>query len=187
MIARFALLASIAALAPGCDSSPSASNAAAEKAKADEAKEDAEAAKRTEEFRKKREGEEAKKKEEEEAKAAALAAVCVVPEVGKKPKKLSKACEDVVAAHDGFMNRHYADDPETLEKWNAAKGTQVPFTLATCNKTGSIDAALCQKHALETAPAELKKDAPEILRTCIDKFAAGRTAKAPALPTKRPG
>jgi hypothetical protein len=187
MILRALVLVSISALAIGCDSSPAPSDAAAAAAKADKEKEDAEAAKRTEEFRKKREAEEQKKKEAEEAKAAAFDAVCVVPEGAKKPKKLAQACQAVVDAHDGFMQRHYAGDTETLEKWNAAKGTQVPFTLATCNKTGSLEAAMCQKHALDTAPAELKEDAPELLRRCIDKYAGGRAAKGPALPVKRPG
>lgn len=180
-------MGAIGALASGCDSSPAPSDAALAAAKAEKEKEDAEAARRTEEFRRKREAEEQKKKEAEAAKTAALDAVCVVPEGAKKPKKLAQACQAVVDAHDGFMQRHYADDAETLEKWNAAKGTQVPFTLATCNKTGSIEAAMCQKHALDSAPVELKEDAPEILRRCIDKYAGGRAAKGPALPTKRPG
>lgn len=187
MMLRALALVSITGLAIGCDSAPSKSDAAAEAAKAEKEKEEAESAKRTEEFRKKREADEQKKKEAEEAKLAAFDAVCVVPEGAKKPKKLTQACQAVVDAHDGFMNRLYAGDTETLEKWNSAKGTQVPFTLATCNKTGSLEAAMCQKHALDNAPAELKEDAPELLRRCIDKYAGGRAAKGPALPTKRPG
>jgi hypothetical protein len=71
------------------------------------------------------------------------------------------------------MQRMFADDPETLDKWATASNTQIPLTVATCKKTGSIEAAACQLHALEHAPPELKKELPQLLRTCIDKYAPG--------------
>jgi len=155
--------------AAGCDSTPSAAQslAASEEKKTTD---DATTQKRTEEIRKKREADEKAKQEAAAARLAALDAACVLPP-GKPPKKLDALCGQVADAHDGFMQRNFADDKETLDKWNAAKGTQTPMTIAMCRKTGNIEAALCQRHALQNAGPELRNDVPDILRTCIDKFA----------------
>ena len=156
-----------ALVGPGCDSASGGKDAAAEAA-AKKEKEEEEKQKRIDERRKKREAEEAEKKKAEEEKQAKLDAICVLPET--LPKKVDKACEEVATAQDGFMQRLYADKPETIEKWNNAKGTQIPLTVTQCKKAGSLEVAACQKHALESATVELKKEIPGIFRTCIDKF-----------------
>lgn len=144
------------------------------------AEEDAEMQKRIEERKQKRLAEEKAKEEAEAAKKAAIEKVAVLPE--KLPKGVGKACDDVGTALDEFMNRLYADDSATLEKWNSAKGTQLPMTVATCVKAGSVKVAACQKAALDNAPPELKEDQTEIMRYCIDKF--GRPGKGSAVPPK---
>lgn len=156
-----ALLCSSLVACDSGESKPKADPAAEAKAK-----EEADKKARIEERRKKREAD-AKAKEEEEAKRkAAIDAVLVLPE--KMPKKLDKACKAVAEAQDGFMNRLY--EGETVEKWNNAKGTQLPMTIAQCTKQASLEVAACQQNALTIAPPELKKELPELLRGCIDKF-----------------
>ena len=156
----------------GCD------GGAAEKAKVDAKA--AKASKKKEEearieARKQKRLAEAKAAEDAvKAKAAAVDAVCVLPD--KLPKKLDKACDAVADAHDKFMLKHYADNPDTITKWNGGKGTQLPMTIAQCKKAGSIEVAACQVNAFETASVELKKEIPAIFRTCIDKFGAAAEA-----------
>lgn len=147
-----------------CDSGESKpkANAAADA----KASEDDERKKAVEALRKKREAEAKAKEEEEAKKKAAIDAALTLPE--KLPKKLDKACKAVGEAHDGFMNRMFEGD--TVEKWNQAKGTQIPMTVAQCTKQGSIEVAACQANALNNAPENLKKELPELLRGCIDKF-----------------
>ncbi len=130
------------------------------------AKEEEEKKARIEERRKKREAEAKAKEEEEKKKQAAIDAVLVLPE--KMPKKLDAACKAVGEAQDGFMNRNY--EGETVEKWNNAKATQLPMTVAQCTKQGSLEVAACQQNALATSGPELKKELPALLRGCIDKF-----------------
>lgn len=168
-ITCLAILSSCLVVA-GCDSGANNQDPAAAAAEA-KAKEDAELQKRIAARRAEREAKEKAKQEEEQKKQEAIAAVAVLPE--KLPKKLDQACEGVWEAQQGFMERLYGDNPETVEKWKAAAGTQKPMTITTCKKAGSIEAAACQIHALENAPPELKKELPAILRYCIDKFAGG--------------
>lgn len=152
----------------GCDSSEG--KKAADEAAAKKKKEEEESEKRIAERRKKREAEQAEKDKAVQELQAKVDAVCVLPE--ELPKKVDKACEAVAEAQDGFMQRLYGDKPETIEKWNNAKGTQVPLTVTQCKKAGSLEVAACQKHGLDNAGPELKKEIPNIFRTCIDKFGA---------------
>jgi hypothetical protein len=159
-----------------CDSAPQAAPAEAE-AKSDE---DAELEKRLEERKQKRLEEQRAAEEAEAKKVAAMDAVAIIPET--LPKSLSKACDAVGESYDAFMNRMYADESDTLQKWNDAKGTQLPMTVTTCIKGASLEAAACQKHALDNAPEELKGEQTELLRHCIDKF--GKVSKGGAVPPK---
>ncbi len=132
-------------------------------AKADaKATEDAEKQKRVDERRKKREADAKAAKDAEDAKAAAIEALLTIPET--LPKDLGKACAAVGDAQDAFVKRLF--DAEAAAKAASAKGMAVK----TCNQTGSIEVAVCQKRALDGAPAELKKELPALLRGCIEKF-----------------
>ncbi len=147
-----------------CDSGNSAPkpNPAAD-AKAKEADEKK---KRVEAKRLEREAKAKAEKEEAAKHQAAIDALLVLPE--KMPKKLDKACKAASEAQDAFMLRHY--DGDAVEKWNAAKSSQLQMAVATCTKLGSIESAACQANALATAPTELKKALPDILRGCMEKF-----------------
>jgi len=136
-------------------------------AKADAKKKEDEAIARR---RAEREAKEAAAEKAAAEKKAKIDALAVLPK--KLPKKLKKACEAVVEANDAFMKKHYADDPKTLERWNMAKGTQLGMTRQQCIKEGSIEVAACQAHALQNAPAELKKDFAQLLLACKEKFGA---------------
>jgi hypothetical protein len=160
-----------------CDSAPQAAPTAEAD---DKAAEDAELEKRLEERKQQRLAEQKAAEEAEAKKQAAMEAVAIVPDT--LPKGLGKACDAVGESYDAFMNRMYADDPETLQKWNDAKGTQLPMTVATCVKGASIEAAACQKHALDNAPEELAGEQTELLRFCIDKY--GKASKGGAVPPK---
>lgn len=167
LVSSSVLLAVVAGSASACDSGDSSKPAP----DATKNNEDAELEKRVAERREKRLAEQKAAEEAEAKKKAALDAVCVLPK--NMPKKLADACKAVGEAQDAFMKRMYADDPGTLEKWSSAKNTQLPMTITTCTKTGSIEAAACQANALTQAPPELAKELPELLRTCIDKFGKG--------------
>ncbi len=158
------LLLAFAVSAPACDNSEADAKAAEEaKKKADEKKaEDDALAKRKAD----REAKAKAKKDAEEAQQKAIDELCVLPE--KLPKKLDKACEAAFEAQDGFMQRHY--EGEALAKWNGAKSGQKQSSVAMCQKAGSIEAAACQTEALNNAPEELKKQLPDLLRTCMEKF-----------------
>lgn len=157
-------------LLAGCDNSTDAKKTAANDAATKAAAEEAESAKRIEARKQKRLAEEQAKKDEVAKMEAAVDAICVLPE--KLPKKLDKACDAVGVAHDGFMQKHYGANPETIKKWNGAKQMQLGMTTAQCTKSGSIEVAACQANGLNTAPTELKKQIPAIFKRCIDKFGA---------------
>jgi hypothetical protein len=131
----------------------------------------------------------AKRKADREAKAQAevdaaaklaadIDAVCVLPE--ELPKKLEDACAARAQAEDDFMNKHY--DDAVKAKWNEAKGTQLGFAKQSCIKAGKIEVPACQTHAMENAPPELKKQLPDMLKRCMDKF--GGEGQAPPVPPK---
>src|SRR5690349_14903540 len=120
-------------------------------------------------------------KAEEQAAADKLALIqtlIVLPE--KMPKDLKQACNDVATAQDEFMMRNF--EGEALEKWNAAKGTQLGMVKNNCAKAQSMEVPACQIHAMNSAPPELKKDLPELLKGCIDKFGPGGSAAAAGAP-----
>jgi hypothetical protein len=135
----------------------------------------------------KREADEKAKQEAEAKKTAAIDAVCVLP--AKLPKKLDKGCAEVASAYDRFMNRLY--EGEIKDKWNSAKGTQLPMTIMQCSKTGSLEVAGCQAAALDKAGPELKEEMSLILKSCIDKFGPasnlGAAAAAGGVVPKKPG
>ena len=123
----------------------------------------------------------AKKRAEREAaekaeadKLVLIQSLIVLPE--KMPKNLKVACEEVATAQDEFMKRHFEGD--ALAKWEAAKGTQLGMVKASCAKMQSVEVPACQTNAMNTAPPELKKNLPELLKGCIDKFAAGAGGEA---------
>ncbi len=171
-------------LVPACDSSSKPSGPSEAEAKA--AAEEAASAKRIDERRKKREAETKRVADEEAAKQEQIAALCIVPE-GKHPKKLGQACQGVVDAEVAFLERNYADKPEALAKLKSASQMQTQMTMQMCQAGASMEVALCQKHALDNAPKEFKKELAALKRTCVDKFGAPpKGGAAPAVP-KKPG
>ena len=147
--------------------------------KKDDAKEEkSEADKELEErLAKKRAEREAEEKAKED-KANAIKALAVLPE--EMPKKLEAACDGVAQAQDEFMKKHY--DGEGLQRWEEAKGTQMGMLKTNCIKAGNIEIAACQINAMNNAPGEYKKDLPDILAACIEKFSAGAEGDAAAPP-----
>lgn len=117
----------------------------------------------------------AKKRAEREAaekaaaeKVEAIKALAALPE--EMPKNLEAACDGVAAAQDEFMKRNF--DGEGLAKWEEAKGTQMGMLKTGCVKAQSIEIAACQINAMNNAPPEFKKDLPDLLSACMDKFGA---------------
>lgn len=150
----------------GCDKKEEAPAKTDEKTAQEKEVEERLAKKRAE-----REAKEKAAKEAEEKKQAMIAEIAVLPEEGEMPKDIEKACKAVAQANDDFMNRLYEGD--AIERWNEAKGTQLPMTEAQCKKSGSIEVAACQVNAMNKAGPELKKALPDLLRACIEKFGAG--------------
>lgn len=154
---------------PACDK--------AEEKKEDKADEKSDADKELEErLAKKRAAREAEAKALED-KANAIKALAELP--AEMPKDLEAACNGVATAQDEFMKKHY--DGEGLQRWEEAKGTQMGMLKTGCIKAQSIEIAACQANAMANAPGDFKKDLPDILAACIEKFSAG-AGDAPAAP-----
>jgi hypothetical protein len=155
----------ICALVPACDKTDAKKDdkKTDEKSETDKIAEERVAAKRAE-----REAE-AKALED---KANAIKALAELP--AEMPKDLEAACSGVADAQDAFMQKHY--DGEGLKRWEEAKGTQMGLLKTGCVKAGSIEIAACQANAMTNAPGDYKKDLPDILKACIDKFAKAEAA-----------
>ncbi len=151
----------ICALVPACDKKDDkkADDKAAEKSEEDKQLEARLAAKRAER--------EAEAKAAED-KANAIKALAELP--AEMPKDLEAACAGVAEAQDKFMQKHY--DGDGLKRWEEAKGTQMGMLKTGCIKAGNLEIAACQINAMNNAPGDFKKDLPDILKACIDKFGA---------------
>lgn len=113
-----------------------------------------------------REAKEQAVKDAEAKKLKLVQDLAVLP--AKLPKKLDKACDEVAAAQDAFMQKWF---PDQASQWASGKGTQLGLTKKTCVSGGSIEVAACQAKALTDAPEELRKEIPALFTACIDKFA----------------
>jgi hypothetical protein len=109
-------------------------------------------------------------------KAAAIQALAVLPET--MPKDLAAACDAAAQAQDEFMMRNF--EGEGLAKWNEAKGTQLGLVKSSCVEGQNIEVPACQTNAMNTAPPEYKKDLPDLLKACMDKFGGGGGGAPPA-------
>lgn len=109
-------------------------------------------------------------------KAAAIQALAVLPET--MPKDLAAACDAAAKAQDEFMMRNF--EGEGLAKWNEAKGTQLGLVKSACASAQSIEVPACQANAMNNAPPEYKKDLPELLKACMDKFGGEGGGAPPA-------
>jgi hypothetical protein len=162
-------LALITSMLLACDSDkgPSAKEqAAATKEAEKKQQEEAALAKRKADREAKKTAEKAKEKLFNDA----LDAVALVPEGEALPKDLVKACDDVAAAQDAFMERLQKGD--ALEQWKAGKETKLPMTKIQCTQGNSVKIAVCQKHGLDKAEEVLKDASADIFRRCIDKYRA---------------
>jgi hypothetical protein len=108
-------------------------------------------------------------------KAVAIQALAVLPET--MPKDLAAACDAAATAQDEFMMRNF--EGEGLAKWNEAKGTQLGLVKSGCVSAANIEVPACQANAMNNAPPEYKKDLPDILKACMDKFIGGGEGAAP--------
>lgn len=165
-VTRIATVALWAVALTACDSGAKDQAAADAKAKAaaDEKAEDEAAAKRKAE----REAEAKKAEEEAAAQKAKVDALAVIPEA--LPKKLDEACDQMLEAYDGFMQKVLTGD--MLTKWKTGGNEmQIAVFRKECLKR-DIATAACQAHALTNATPELEKQLPDIMKACADKAAA---------------
>ncbi|KIG19330.1 hypothetical protein DB30_03886 [Enhygromyxa salina] len=151
----------LCALLPACDKK--------EEKKDDKAEEKSEADKELEERLAAKKAERAAEEKAVADKAAAIKALATLPE--ELPKDIETACAGVATAQDEFMQKHY--DGEGLTRWNEAKEMQLGMVKTGCVKAGSIEIAACQIVAMGAAPADYKKDLPDILGACIETYGAG--------------
>ena len=91
-----------------------------------------------------------------------------MPEDAKLTGDLVKACDEVAAAQDAFVQRLQTGD--ALEQWNAKKEETLPMTKIKCTQGNSAKIAACVKHGLENAPEELKDAFDAIFDHCVDKY-----------------
>lgn len=154
-----------------CDAGEPKPNPAAEA----KAKEEAESKARTDKRRKEREEQLAAEEQEKKDIAAKIIEISVIPEGTKLPKKIADACEQVVAAQDGFMKKFY---PEVGAD---ALTTQLGMLRKQCVEANDIEMAMCQKFALDATTEELKSMINEYLPACMTKYGEGAAAQ-PATP-----
>lgn len=165
MRGRLMMVASVLLVGTACDDGSKAKAAADAKAKAEakKAEEDAAAAKRKAD----REAAAAKEKEEADALAARVAALAVIPD--ELPKKLDKACGQMLEAYDKFMRTVLEGD--MLTKWETGGNEmQLAVFRKECLKR-NIATAMCQANALGSATPDLEKSLPAIMKACADKAA----------------
>jgi hypothetical protein len=157
-----ATLLAVVAVPAACDSSKPApaANAAAD----GKANEDAEYEKRMAERKKEREGKAAAEEQAKKDLAARIETITVIPEGTKLPKKTADACDQVVEAQRGFMKKFH---PQIEE---AALTTQLGMLKKQCNEMGNLQAAMCQKFALEATDEALKGAINEYLPACMKKY-----------------
>jgi predicted small lipoprotein YifL len=175
-----ALFLAIPLTLAGCGpSGPTAEQKAAAEKKAAEEK------KKKEEEAKLKAEREAKKKEEEEKQKAhdkKMDDLAQLPE--KLPKKLKKACEQMVKAYDGYMQKVLTGDD--LTKWTTGGNVmQVALFRKECLK-GNVEIAACQTNALSTAPPEMKPHLSDFMTKCRKKFGKEGEAKGAEPPPPRP-
>jgi hypothetical protein len=160
---RFALATSLLLFAvPACDSSKPApaANAAAD----DKAGADAEYEKRMAERKKDRESKAAAEEQAKKDIADKIEKITVIPEGTKLPKKAAEACDQVVEAQRGFMKKFHPQIDD------AALTTQLGMLKKQCNEMGNVQAAMCQKFALEATDEQLKGAINEYLPACMKKY-----------------
>jgi hypothetical protein len=158
----------LCALLPACDKKE-------EVKKDDKVEEKTEAEKEVEERLAKKRADRAAEEQALADKAAAIKALATLPE--QLPKDIEAACAGVATAQDEFMQKHY--EGEGLTRWNEAKESQLGMVKTGCIKAGSIEVAACQATAMANAPADYKKDLPDILAACIETFSGAGDAAAP--------
>ena len=149
-----------------CDSTAEDKAAADAKAKAaaENKAEDEAAAKR----KAQREAEAAKAEQQAAALEAELDALAVIPET--LPKSLDKACEQMLEAYDGYMQKVLTGD--MLTKWKTGGNEmQIAVFRKECLER-DIATAACQAQALTNAAPELEKQLPDIMKACAEKAAA---------------
>jgi hypothetical protein len=159
------VLATLVGLAlPACDSGKPAAAAADGSAADKKSQEDADYEKRMAERKADRE---AKAAAEEQAKkdiADKIEKITVIPEGTKIPKKAAEACDQVVEAQRGFMQKFHPQIDES------ALTTQLGMLKKQCNEMGNPQAAMCQKFALEATDEQLKGAINEYLPACMKKY-----------------
>lgn len=85
---------------------------------------------------------------------------------------LEHACADAAKAADEWMQKRLPDDKEMLERWNEGKQTELASFEQACREIGSIDVALCEAHALRTAPLVFEQDESTLfVERCKQKYA----------------
>lgn len=161
---RFAPVTAILLLfAPACDSGKPAA-AAANPAADKKSQEDADYEKRMAERKAEREAKAAAEENEKKEIAARIDAVTAIPEGTKLPKKPAQACDQVVEAQRGFMKKFHPQVPDD------ALTTQLGMLKKQCNDMGNVQAAMCQKFALEATDEQLKGAINEYLPACLKKY-----------------
>lgn len=112
---------------------------------------------------------EKRRAEKEAALAAQLAALAVLP--AEKPKTMVKACDALLDAYHSFQLSTREGDDKAILEWYSRKKNVLGKRRLRCMQLDSIDAAACQTHALQNAPATLAEHEQTLLQTCAKKFA----------------
>jgi hypothetical protein len=113
--------------------------------------------------------------EAEEAREDAYGKAIALP--AELPPTLDKACAEMSAAYDAFMQSKLADT--ALARWQATKEVDLAKGVDHCKKTGSIEVAACQAHALRNPPpTATDKSGRDLLLRCEGKFGSGAEKKA---------
>ncbi|HEY8380299.1 MAG TPA: hypothetical protein VIK91_27625 [Nannocystis sp.] len=119
-----------------------------------------------------------KEKVEAERRAAIEAEIDKVATVPDAlPADIKKACADMRAAYDAFVQKRVAGDKLESEKWAVMKGVDLDPAQEYCVQQNNLRFAACEIHAFrEASPSIARERAQELIDTC---------AKKTGVPTKR--
>lgn len=121
---------------------------------------------------------EAEKKAEEEAEKARLAAIdalAVLP--AEYPKKLDRACGEMLEAYDQFMRKVLTGDQKT--KWETGGNEMQLAVFRKGCLERNVETAACQANALRNATPEQEQDLGDIMTRCAEKHGAAAASGRP--------
>ncbi len=92
----------------------------------------------------------------------------------ERPTELAAACQQVVDAYEGYMDRVSPEGSDERAEWDKKRAAQLQMTQILCTKNAILDVAACQQYAFDHAGPEHRDELGPIMRRCMEKFGGAR-------------